>query len=112
MISKKWKPLYQKKQNSCYAYQDIDIHKDWILSQIKYWHMENYRYVIPNNNLKDSEVNLPGYKDGLKIFVNDVKFTVNNKESTVNEFGIAMNNKMCKNIKYDIVEVKSNGNVY
>ena len=106
MISKKWKPPYQKKQDSYYAYHDIDEHKNQILSQIKYWHMENYRYVILNDNLKDSEVNLPGYKDGSKIFVNDTGFIVNNKESTVNEFGIAMNNKMCKNIKYDIVEVK------
>ena len=97
---------FQKKENDYYAYHDIDAHFNQILNQIKYWHVERYRYVIPNNNLKDYEVNLIDYKDGSKIFIDNVEFTVNNKDSTVNIFGIAMNNNMCKNIKYNIVEVK------
>lgn len=105
MISKRWKPPYQKTQPSYYAYHDIDMHKDEIIGQMKYWHVENMKYVIPNNNVKHGEINIPNYKNK-KIFILDKEFTVNNTENYVNEFGIAMNPDDCNDFKYSIVEVK------
>ena len=104
MISKKWKPPYQKKQDNYYAYHDIDEHKNQILSQIKYWHVENMKYVIPNINIKPGEVNFP-FCDKIKIIIANREFVVNNTENYVNEFGIAMNPIDCQEFKYDIMEV-------
>lgn len=105
MISKRWKPPYQKTQPSYYAHHDIDMHKDEIIGQMKYWHVENMKYVIPNNNVKRGEINILNYKNK-KIFILDKEFTVNNTENYVNEFGIAMNPDDCNDFKYSIVEVK------
>lgn len=101
---KPYKPTYNSGPDT-FAYHDIDANKEQILSQVKYWHLENYRYIIPNNNIKPGEVNYPGF-DKTKIFINGKEFKVNNSEQFVNEFGIAMNPQDCNEFKYSIAEVK------
>ena len=88
-----------------YAYHDIDANKQYILNSIKYWHVENYKYIIPNSNVKSGEVNYPGF-DKPKIFINGKEYKINNSEQFVNEFGIAMNPDDCNEFKYSICEVK------
>lgn len=102
---KKYVPYSKSNETYTYAFHDIDDHKDEILGQVHYWHLENYKYIIPNNNLKQGEVNYPGF-DKDKIFVNGKEYKINNKEQYVNEFGIAMNPIDCNEFKYSIVEVK------
>lgn len=101
---KSYKPTYNKGPET-YAYHDIDANKDQILSQVKYWHVENFRYIIPNANVKHGEVNIINYNKP-KIFINGKEFIVNNSEQYVNEFGIAMNPDDCQEFKYSIAEVK------
>ena len=92
-----------------YAYHDIDEHKYEILGQIAYWHVEDYRYVIPNNNVKPGEINIvmPDVYNGNTIKIHDTEYIVNNTEQFVNEFGVAMNPNDCNNFKYDTVKVES-----
>lgn len=92
-----------------YAYHDIDEHKYEILGQIAYWHVEDYRYVIPNNNVKPGEINIvmPDVCNGNTIKIYDTEYIVNNTEQFVNEFGVAMNPNDCNNFKYDTVKVES-----
>lgn len=99
-----YKPSYNKGPDT-FAYHDIDANKEVILGQIKYWHVENFKYIIPSNNIKKGEVNYPGF-DKPKIFINGKEYKINNSEQFVNEFGIAMNPEDCNEFKYSICEVK------
>lgn len=106
--NKKYKKPYKPSYNSgssTFAYHDIDANKEAILGQIKYWHVENFKYIIPSNNVKKGEVNYPGF-DKPKIFINGKEYKINNSEQFVNEFGIAMNPDDCNEFKYSICEVK------
>ena len=107
---KKYTPYYSKSNEThYYAFHDIDEHKYEILGQIAYWHVEDYRYVIPNNNVKPGEVNIimPDVCNGNTIKIYDTEYIVNNAEQFVNEFGVAMNPNDCNNFKYDTVKVES-----
>ena len=101
---KSYKPSYSSGPDT-YAYHDIDEHQEQIKGQIAYWHLENYRYIIPNPKVNPGEVNIINY-DKPKIFINGKEFIVNNSEQYVNEFGIAMNPDDCQEFKYSIAEVK------
>ena len=101
---KPYKPSYNSGP-STFAYHDIDANKDQILGQIAYWHVENFKYIIPNSNVKSGEVNYPGFNKP-KIFINGKEYKINNTEQYVNEFGIAMNPDDCNEFKYSIAEVK------
>ena len=110
---KKTKRYLPKKSNNSepwyYAYHDIDANKEQILGQIAYWHVEDYRYVIPNNNVKPGEINIvmPDVYNGNAIKIYNTEYIVNNTEQFVNEFGVAMNPNDCNKFKYDIVKVES-----
>ena len=99
-----YKPNYNQNNNSYFMFHDIDANKEAILGQVKYWHLENYRYIIPNNNVKPGEINIMNYNKP-KIFINGKEFKVNNSEQFVNEFGIAMNPIDCQEFKYSSVSV-------
>lgn len=117
MVAARRKKTYKKKtwsqpasnQPRYFAYHDIDEHKYEILGQIAYWYVEDYRYVIPNNNVKPGEVNIvmPDVYNGNTIKIYDTEYIVNNTEQFVNEFGVAMNPNDCNNFKYDTVKVES-----
>lgn len=87
-----------------YAYHDIDMHADTIRRSIQRDDMESYRYALCSPLiLKESEVVIPGYKDGTKIRLSTVKgddlvytkaLTVKNLPNIVNEFGLAVNQKL------------------
>ena len=105
---KPYKPTYNSGP-STFAYHDIDANKEQILGQIAYWHVEDYRYVIPNNNVKPGEINIvmPDVYNGNAIKIYNTEYIVNNTEQFVNEFGVAMNPNDCNKFKYDIVKVES-----
>ena len=106
---KKYIPYSKSNETYTYAFHDIDEHKYEILGQIAYWHVEDYRYVIPNNNIKPGEINIvmPDVCNGNTIKIYNTEYIVNNMEQFVNEFGVAMNPNDCNNFKYNTVKVES-----
>ncbi len=99
-------------QKGTYAYHDIDEHHDWIKRGIEMQGLQNNRYIILNDNVKDGEINAPGFADGTKLLIirfpleayrqiNDI-FVVNNKEELVSDFGCAVNSEMCKKLGVDL----------
>ena len=104
----------------------IDTPEEEIRSNIRHNNLRDYKYVIPNNNVKRGTVNAPGYPDGrrLMIFTNNnvtyfggLTIEIDNKENYVNDFAIALNPQDCKiegfniNLSYDIVTVETGGNI-
>lgn len=87
-----------------YAYHDIDMHKSQIRRDIQRDNLESYRFVISSPLIsKESECVIPGYQNGVKIRLSRVKgdglvyspvLTVRNRESVVNEFGLAISPKL------------------
>lgn len=106
---------YQKYPIDYYAYHDIDMHADTIRRSIQRDDMESYRFVISSPLIsKESEVVIPGYKDGIKVKLSTVKgddliytkaLTVKNLPNIVNEFGLAVNPKLSE-LNGNIVHVE------
>ena len=113
---------YKPKQDfsTVYAYHDIDEHYYEIKKNLAYSGLENpeaYRFVMVSNDVKDGEINAPGYPDGARVSLhNEVfnltseNFIVNNKESKVNDFGVAISSKFARRSSfswaYEIVIVE------
>ena len=112
---KSYKPSsykYDRPQMGTYAYHDIDENHDWIKRGIDMAGLQNNRYIVINDDVKEGEIVAPGFKDGTKLLVirfpleayrqiNDV-FVVNNKEVLVSDFGCAINAEMCKKLGVDL----------
>lgn len=112
---KPYKPssyTYDRPQMGTYAYHDIDENHDWIKRGIDMAELQNYRYIVINDDIKEGEINAPGFKDGTKLLVIrfplesyrqiETAFVVNNKEALVSDFGCAINAEMCKKLGVDL----------
>ena len=110
---KSYKPSgYKTQENNTYAYHDIDEHHDWIKRSIDMQGLQNNRYITLNDNVKDGEINAPGFTDGTKLLIIrfpleayrqiDTVFAVNNKEVLVSDFGCAVNAETCKKLGVDL----------
>lgn len=105
----------QYQEEKLYAYHDIDMHADTIRRSIQRDNMESYRYAVCSPLiLKESEVVIPGYKDGTKVRLSTVKgddliytkaLTVKNLPNIINEFGLAVNPKLSE-LNGNIVHVE------
>lgn len=69
-----------------------------------------HRFVITNNDLKEGEVNAPGFKNGTKIRISKVPgvgsidyvdLVVNNKPDCVESCAVAVSPKLAKKCGYD-----------
>jgi len=103
---------YKTQENNTYVYHDIDEHHDWIKRSIDMQGLQNNRYITLNDNVKDGEINAPGFADGTKLLIIrfpleayrqiDTVFVVNNKEVLVSDFGCAVNAETCKKLGVDL----------
>ena len=110
---KPYKPSsYKIQENNTYVYHDINEHHDWIKRSIDMQGLQNNRYITLNDNVKEGEINAPGFANGTKLLIirfplesyrqiNDI-FIVNNKEELVSDFGCAINPEMCKKLGVDL----------
>lgn len=74
--------------------------------------LKNMRYITVNENIKEEEINAPGFKDGTKIMVIrypvvsfrqiEGPLIVNNKEDYVSEYGCAISKSICNRLGLDI----------
>ena len=110
---KNYKPSsYKTQENNTYAYHDIDEHHDWIKRSIDMQGLQNNRYIILNDSVKEGEINAPGFVDGTKLLIVrfpleayrqiNTTFVVNNKEALVSDFGCAVNAETCKKLGVDL----------
>ena len=116
--NKKYKKSYKpssygyNQQKGTYAYHDIDENHDWIKRGIEMAGLQNNRYIVINDDVKEGEINAPGFADGTKLLVVrfplesyrqiDTVFVVNNKEALVSDFGCAVNAEMCRKLGVDL----------
>ena len=112
---KPYKPssyTYDRPQMGTYAYHDIDENHDWIKRSIDMAGLQNNRYIVVNDDVKEGEIVAPGFADGTKLLIIrfpleayrqiDTVFVVNNKEELVSDFGCAINAEMCKKLGVDL----------
>lgn len=94
---------YKPREQYSYVFHDIDEHYNEIRRNIVQNGLEAYRFVIVNNDVKDGEINAPGYPDGATVYLYSEVFNrtsdgliVNNKELKVSDFGVAISPKFAR----------------
>lgn len=113
---KNYKPYksssYVPQQTGTYAYHDIDENHDWIKYMMDMHGLSNYRYASVRQEVKEGEINAPGYADGTKLMVIryplesyrqiETVLIVNNKENLVSDFGCAISEATAKKVGCDL----------
>ena len=79
--------------------------------------LQNNRYIVINDDVKEGEINAPGFADGTKLLVIrfplesyrqiETVFVVNNKKELVSDFGCAISKSLSMKLgcdfNYDVV---------
>ena len=108
---------YDRPQMGTYAYHDIDENHDCIKRGIDMAGLQNNRYIVINDDVKEGEIVAPGFKDGTKLLVFrfplesyrqiETAFVVNNKDICVSDFGCAISKSLSMKLgcdfNYDVV---------